>query len=190
MNEIAAINETRSQTICVSANLDLKLQGMPGPTDMPCSPLYICALVAIEQGIWTAISYYSERNSISALKVVKAMRCSVSSIHDFDWERFECVYGGRNNFLKAYANFSYSKTAKEAARAFSELYLRYKFGEPSVGELSERDLDVANRLCIGIGESAALAEIAKLDMDSAQIVSALVGSQIGFSEHELSKDLY
>lgn len=189
MNEIAVNNETRSQSICVSTSLDLKLEGMPGPTDKRWSPLYNCALAAIEQGIWTAISYYSEINSVAAIKVAKAMRCSVSSIHDFDWERFENVFGGRNNFFKEYANFANSLNAKEAATVFSTLYLKNKFGEQVVGELNDRDIDIAHRICIGIGESAALGEIANLDFDSALTVSAMVGAQIGISECALINNL-
>lgn len=184
MSEIAALNKTRNNSDITSASLGLEFPAIR-PPDVP---LYNCALAAIEQGIWTVISYYSERNSVTALKIANAMRCSVSTIHDFDWERFENVFGGRHKFFKAYANFSYSKTAKEAAKAFSELYLKYKFGESTAGELSERDLDIANRICIGIGESAALAEIAKLDMDSAQTISALVGSPIGFSGYAVISD--
>lgn len=50
---------------------------------------------ALEQGVWTVISYFSLSYPNEAIELAKTMDCSVDSIHEFDWKRLEEVFASR-----------------------------------------------------------------------------------------------
>jgi len=154
--------------------------GIPGGTDV--SALDKVALAAIEQGLWTVISYYSEDEKDTAIKIAKILQPSIDSIHEFDWERFIDVFGSKTGLRRNYSRRSHSKTSIASTAALATIYRNQK---PQIEcYFSSSDEDRLFRIGIIIGSAVALGEIAKLSWHDAKNISDIVGAPIGIGDVE------
>jgi hypothetical protein len=145
--------------------------------------LNLSAIRAIEQGVWTVISYLSETNPQAAITLAKSMVCSVDSIHEFDWERFEAVYGSRAGLLSHYNQTSFSDDVVKASDSVVSQYLngrpavtkQRRFGEESINDEDHNDIHM---YAIIAGSSAALAKLHETHAVEAVDISDIVDAPI------------
>jgi len=137
------------------------------------------AMSAIQQGIWTAISYFSETNNSAGLNIASYFGLSTKNIHEFDWERLEESYGSKDKFKAMYDAMVTPITVAEGA---SHLVDRYLSSRSSYAvELSSQDEDATFREGIVIGSSLALGIINEISVIEAKELSGLLCADIGLA---------
>ena len=144
----------------------------------------VAALEALEQGIWTVISYIcsiseSEKGNELAVSIANVLNPSVKSIHEFDMERIIEAFGCEDIFASKYSKLSYSSDSLLSAVAFAESYMKWK---PKYFRRSDNEaIQLAG---IITGSSVALKVLEKTDSDLASDISNIVGVPIGFLDFE------
>jgi hypothetical protein len=149
--------------------------------------LFNAAHLAIEQGVWTVISYLSETDLKNSISVAKKMSCSINSIHEFDWERFDETFASRKKFVRKYSRTAPSQKAKETAHLLLGVCLPQR--EMHTRSLyRESDIDRLHRVGIIVGASAALGEVYRINREAAIRVSKIVSAPISHDTSKLLTD--
>lgn len=150
--------------------------------------LTTAAIASIEQGVWTVISYFAEMDLKSSLAVARHMRCSITSIHELDWKRFEEAFGSKGKFVQRYSNTLIADDAKKTAhtivRAFKEA--------AGIHRETQIRSDHAGRIYrIGnvIGSAAALGEVYKISIEAAKTISGIVSAPIPLDSSSLLTEI-
>lgn len=150
--------------------------------------LTTAAIASIEQGVWTVISYFAEMDLKSSLKVARRMRCSITSIHELDWERFEEAFGSKGKFLQRYSNTLIAddarKTAHAIVRAFKEaagIHRETQIRSDHAGRIY--------RIGIVVGSAAALGEVYKINIEAAKTISGIVSAPIPLDSSSLLTEI-
>ena len=135
------------------------------------------AMAAIHQGIWTAISYFSETNKDDALGIAKLFGLPAKRIHEFDWERLEESYGSKARFEALYnVNVTPISVAESASSLVEEYLVNRNF---FAGDLSSSDEDRIFGKGIVIGSSMALGVINTINSTEALGLSEILSADIG-----------
>ncbi len=149
--------------------------------------LYTAAIESIEQGVWTAISYFSEMDLNASLKVARKMRCSIAHIHEFDWERFEETFG-KSKFLQRYSNTIIAGKAKATAHALVSAF-KDATGLHCISQIKSSHSDRIYGIGIVLGSAAGLGEIYKIDPNAANTISRIVSAPISLDTSNLITDI-
>ncbi len=128
---------------------------------------------AVAQGVWTAISYFAETDKVGAMKIADELGCSLSAIHEFDWERLVEVYGSKSEFKRLYSRVATSIKVVQLANEFVDGYLMRK-KQTFLGELSSKDETETHCQCIYIGSSLVLGMISKFNPREAKNISGII----------------
>lgn len=144
------------------------------------------AIEALEQGVWTVISYFAESNKQDALKVARLMECSVLNIHEFDWERLIEVYGSKEKFLANYGKIESSRSVETASISVVNHYLSSK--PWTNAKLSDADADKLFRFGIIAGASVALGQVHHIDPTEAKSISEVVEASIYTGNEQFNWD--
>lgn len=150
--------------------------------------LFAAAIESIEQGIWTVISYFAEEDLNGALTVARKLRCSVSHIHEFDWERFEETFGSKGKFLQLYSNTLVAAKAKATAHALVTAF-KERAGIHSNNQFRLSQSDRVYRIGIVLGSAAGLGEIYKIDPTTANDISRIVSAPIAMDSSKLLSEI-
>jgi hypothetical protein len=151
------------------------------------TPLQEASLIALEQGIWTVLSYYFLDDTNKALAITKDLKPSIKSIHEFDLERFEEIFKGIEVLYDKYRQISYNPLSIASAKSFSESYEKFMIRHhPFKRRTSDMDESNVHRYGIVAGAAIALERIAKNDPLSAENIAMIVSAPIGFSNADLN----
>lgn len=150
--------------------------------------LTTAAIASIEQGVWTVISYFAEMDLKSSLAVARRMRCSITSIHEFDWERFEEVFGCRGKFLQRYSNTLIANDARKTAHALVRAF-KEATGIHSESQIKSSHADRIYGLGIVVGSAAALGEVYKINIKAAKAISDMVSAPIPLDASSLLTEI-
>lgn len=137
-----------------------------------------CALDAIEQGIWTVVSYSCDISSPGlGIWLANQFKPSIRSIHEFDMERFCDVFGSESNLYKAYQSLSFAPESRKTAELFVIGYLAWK---PKY--FNRGDEETIHMVGIMVGAAIALKELASKDPTLAAEIASIVSVPIGVDD--------